>query len=143
MVATPFSIREIGKADRSDVASLLDAARTSSEQFRGSEVLEELLAKVNVSELPGRVAVVDGEVKGLVAWTIAERMLTIEVLYVDPESRGVGIGEGLVLAAMEHARSAGLERIAGRALPGDRETKNVYERTGLVSQVILVGRTLT
>ena len=111
MVATPFSIREIGKADHSDVASLLDAARTSSAQFRGFDVLEAILAKVNVSELPGRVAVVDGEVKGLIVWNIAERVLTIEVLYVDPKSRGVGIGEGLVLAAMEHARSAGLKRI--------------------------------
>jgi len=27
-------------------------------------------------------------------------------------------------------------------LPGDRETKNVFERTGLISQVILVGRTI-
>ena len=143
MVATPFSIREIGGAVHSDVASLLDAARRSSAQFRGSDVLESILAKANVSALPGRIAVVDGEVKGLVVWTIAEQMLTIEVLYVEPESRGVGIGEGLVLAAMEHARSAGLKRIAGRALPGDRETKNIYERTGLVSQVILVGRTLT
>ena len=108
MVATPFSIREIGKTDHSDVASLLDAARTSSVQFRGSDVLEALLAKVNVSELPGRVAVVDGEVKGLVAWTIAEQMLTIEVLFVVPGSRGVGIGESLVLAAMEDRKSTRL-----------------------------------
>ena len=76
MVATPFSIREIGEADHADVASLLDAARTSSAQFRGSDVLESILAKANVSALPGRIAVVDGEVKGLVVWTIAEQMLT-------------------------------------------------------------------
>jgi len=48
--------------------------------------------------------------------------------------------ERLVLDAVGFAKSTGRSRVLGRALPGDRETKNVFERTGLVSQVIVVGK---
>ena len=57
---------------------------------------------MNVSALPGRVAVVDGEVKGLVVWTIAEQMLTdkggrlLARLFTDAEAA----------YAMERARPA-------------------------------------
>jgi hypothetical protein len=47
---------------------------------------------------------------------------------------------------MEHflasARAAGVRRVGGSALPGDRATKNLFERNGLVARLILVERGL-
>jgi GNAT superfamily N-acetyltransferase len=71
---------------------------------------------------------------------VSETDLVIEVVYVEPSSRNVGLGERLVLDAVGFAKSTGRSRVLGRALPGDRETKNLFERTGLVSQVIVVGK---
>ncbi|MFM9138811.1 MAG: GNAT family N-acetyltransferase, partial [Actinomycetota bacterium] len=90
----------------------------------------------------GAIGTYEDRVVGLALWTIDDAELMIEVLYVVPEARGLGLGEAVVRRAVEEARGRGCGSIAGRALPGDRETKNVFERTGLVSQVITVGKVL-
>lgn len=142
MVPSPFSLREIGVADRDDVRLLVEEARASAGNFRGGDVLWEYLDQIDLSTLLGRVAVANDQTCGVVLWSSTRDVLTVEVLFVEESARGIGIGESLVNATLEEARAQGCRRIAGRALPGDRETKNVYERTGLVSQVITVGRNL-
>ena len=142
MVASPFSLREIGETDREDVVRLIQGARANARGFRGGDVLWEHLDRFDLSTLPGRVAIANGQACGVVLWSRAHDVLTIEILFVEDSARGIGIGESLVNATVDEARAQGCRRVAGQALPGDRETKNVYERTGLVSQVITVGRNL-
>ncbi len=142
MVASPFSLREIGETDREDVVRLIQGARANARGFRGGDVLWEHLDRIDLSTLPGRVAVANDQACGVVLWSRAHDVLTIEILFVEDSARGIGIGESLVNATVDEARAQGCRRVAGQALPGDRETKNVYERTGLVSQVITVGRNL-
>ncbi|MFZ9818269.1 MAG: GNAT family N-acetyltransferase [Ilumatobacteraceae bacterium] len=142
MVASPFSLREIGETDRDDVVRLVQESRVSAGKFRGGDVLWEHIDQIDLSTLPGRLAVANDQACGVVLWSCALDVLTVEILFVEESARGVGIGESLVNATVEQARAQGCRRVAGRALPGDRETKNVYERTGLVSQVITVGRNL-
>jgi len=66
----------------------------------------------------------------------------IDEIYVDPEARGVGLGEAmmdlLVQLATEH-RCIGIDAVA---LPGDRQTKNFFETFGLVARAIVVHRAL-
>jgi GNAT superfamily N-acetyltransferase len=70
------------------------------------------------------------------------RLGLVEELYVEPAARGVGIGEAMmdeVLAWCEAHQCVGVD---SRALPGDRDTKNFFERFGLVARAIVVHRTL-
>lgn len=62
----------------------------------------------------------------------------ISVLWVEPGAREIGLGEAVLAALMEGARELGAARIEAVALPGDRETKNLYERAGLVARLIVV-----
>lgn len=62
----------------------------------------------------------------------------IEWVYVIDEAREIGCGDALIDAAFQHARSSGARRLEGLALPGDRETKNLYERAGITAKAIVV-----
>ena len=63
-------------------------------------------------------------------------------LYVEPGARDVGVGEAmmdLVLTWCEERGSGGIDAVA---LPGDRATKNFFERYGLTARAIVVHRAL-
>lgn len=64
-------------------------------------------------------------------------------LYVEPEARGVGVGEALMDEVMAWARAQGCRGVDALALPGMRETKNFFERFGLVARAIVVHRPFT
>ena len=66
----------------------------------------------------------------------------IDQVFVTPDARELGFGDALVEAAAEEARSAGAKLLEGQALPGDRETKNLYERAGITARLITVSRRL-
>jgi GNAT superfamily N-acetyltransferase len=70
------------------------------------------------------------------------RIARIGFVFVHGEARGIGVGELLVEAAMTWARESGCQGIDGWALPGDRETKNLFERSGLTARGIVVHRPL-
>jgi ribosomal protein S18 acetylase RimI-like enzyme len=63
-------------------------------------------------------------------------------LFVEPAGRGVGIGELVMDALVAWAQDHGCEAIDAVALPGDRETKNFFERFGLTARAIVVHRRL-
>jgi GNAT superfamily N-acetyltransferase len=54
----------------------------------------------------------------------------------------VGIGELVMDALVAWAQDHGCEAIDAVALPGDRETKNFFERFGLTARAIVVHRRL-
>jgi GNAT superfamily N-acetyltransferase len=66
----------------------------------------------------------------------------IDQTYVTPDAREVGFGDALVEAAVAAARAAGAGVIEGHALPGDRDTKNLFERAGITARLITVSRRL-
>jgi GNAT superfamily N-acetyltransferase len=70
------------------------------------------------------------------------RVATIEQLYVEPAARAVGVGEALVEHVLAWARTHACLGVEGFALPGDRDTKNLFERFGLVARAILVFKSL-
>lgn len=69
-------------------------------------------------------------------------LAVVSDLYVEPEARGVGVGEAVMDCLVAWAESAGAVGIDALALPGDRETKNFFERFGLTARAILVHRSL-
>jgi len=92
------------------------------------------------------VAGIDGVVlgAGCLRLPVGRRRPVAEVegIYVTPGARDLGLGELLLGALIERARSAGADSLDASALPGDRETKNLYERSGLVARLIVVSRDL-
>jgi ribosomal protein S18 acetylase RimI-like enzyme len=67
----------------------------------------------------------------------------VDQVYVTPEARQLGFGDALLASATESARQAGATYLEGHALPGDRETKNLYERAGVTARLITVSRPLS
>jgi GNAT superfamily N-acetyltransferase len=69
-------------------------------------------------------------------------LAVVDDLYVEPDARGVGGGEGLMDLLLTWAHEQGASGIDAFTLPGNRETKNFFEARGLTARAILVHRDL-
>lgn len=86
----------------------------------------------------------------LVGYLVAEvvddlagaNLVRIDQVWVTPDARELGFGDEMLAATIARARSAGAVAVEGQALPGDRHTKNLYERAGIVARLITTYRTL-
>lgn len=67
---------------------------------------------------------------------------TIEQVFVTRDARNLGVGDALVSATLILAQEQKFSAVDALALPGDRETKNLYERSGLVARLITVTKKL-
>lgn len=67
----------------------------------------------------------------------------IERVFVTVDARQLGLGDGLVSAAIDASRRIGAVAIDAFALPGDRETKNLFERCGLTARLLVVSKSLS
>ena len=71
-----------------------------------------------------------------------QRLGVITDIYVEPEGRGVGVGEAMVDDVLAWCRDQGCSGIDGFALPGNRHTKNFFETFGFTARGIIVHRRL-
>jgi GNAT superfamily N-acetyltransferase len=67
----------------------------------------------------------------------------IDDIYVDPAARGVGVGAAMMLMILPWASGAGCEGVDGLALPGNRATKNFFERFGFSARSLTVHHRLS
>ena len=144
------------RADRPDGPALaeLDAeARASLVVQRGGplRLLRELPPfDADRLEDPDAIVVVgtiDGVVIGFalaVGETLpdGEELAVLGGLYVDPAAREVGVGEAMMDLVLEWCATRGATGVDAVALPGDRATKNFFERFGLTARAIVVHRAL-
>ena len=66
------------------------------------------------------------------------RLSTVEVLYVDPPARDVGVGEKLLGAVTEWAAGHGSTGIDVPVLPGMRTAKNFLEGSGFAARLLVM-----
>jgi GNAT superfamily N-acetyltransferase len=66
----------------------------------------------------------------------------VDQVFVMPGARELGFGDALLAAGLAHARGRGAQVFEGEALPGDRDTKNLYERAGITARLITVSTRL-
>ena len=64
------------------------------------------------------------------------RIVRLYDVFVEPEARGVGIGEALLTFVFDWAQAQHAGAIDSVVLPGNREGKNFFERFGLVARAI-------
>ncbi|MEM8620491.1 MAG: GNAT family N-acetyltransferase [Actinomycetota bacterium] len=88
------------------------------------------------------VALIDDVVVGYLVAEDADPVLRIDQVWVTPEARELGFGDEMLATAMERGRGRGMAAVEGEALPGDRHTKNLYERAGIVARLITTYRAL-
>jgi GNAT superfamily N-acetyltransferase len=89
------------------------------------------------------LAHIDEVVVGYIVGAVGDdRIARILDVYVTPGARELGFGDALLHAVIGDARRADATTIEGFSLPGDRATKNLYERAGIVARLITTSRAL-
>ncbi len=69
-----------------------------------------------------------------------EQIGMIDLIFTEPAARGVGIAEAMAERALEDLGGAGARRFDARVLPGHRQAKNFFERTGFSARSITMHR---
>lgn len=136
-------VRPAVLADRDALVWLEDTARHGLLSQRGGDLwLERHPAQspdwAAVASGDVLVATIDEVVVGYLRFTVRNRVVTVEDVFVHHGAREVGCGDALLARAVEVGVERGARRIEAEALPGDRETKNLYERAGITAKRITV-----
>ena len=105
---------------RPDSSSLLDEERLHLVGIYEAEIVGLAIARLDASE--------------------EERLGVLEICYVEPAARGVGVGESLLEAVAEWVSSRGGVGTEARARPGDRETKRLLEAAGFKTRLLILRR---
>lgn len=145
----------VRRAVSADLGSLLEmdaASRRILVDQRGGEAwLAEhpALSRLEGSDLIERsvVGLIDDVVVGLGVWEIVDDperggILRVDRVHVVTAARELGFGDALLVLMIDIGRSRGCRHVEAQALPGDRETKNLYERAGITARLITVSRRL-
>lgn len=66
----------------------------------------------------------------------------IPLMYVEPDARGVGVGEAMLDEATVWLAEQGCMTIDVDVLPGDRDTKQFFEAAGMVARLLVMSRSL-
>ena len=114
-------------------------ATTEAERYRGNitsdggaSVRRVYVAKVDESPIGSMMIRIE-----------SDKDWVIEYVYVVSQARGVGTGDQLLRQLIADARAAGVSKLTASALPGDRGTKNLFERFGLIAETIIVSKDLS
>jgi GNAT superfamily N-acetyltransferase len=142
-------VRRAEIADAAQLAELESAARHHLiDQRGGAALLAEQPAVgdwVPAVEDNARwigVAELDGFVVGYLELAVTGDIAVVRQVYVEEGARELGFGDALLDAARHEALRHGCSALEGFALPGDRETKNLYERAGITARKIIVSTRL-
>ncbi|HET6963831.1 MAG TPA: GNAT family N-acetyltransferase [Acidimicrobiales bacterium] len=101
-------------------------------------------------EDPDRLLVLghyDGSPVGVAsAWADRDRVVAIgqlELIYVEPTARQVGVAEAMLELVTDRCREWGLAGFDAPALPGNRSAKSFFERNGMQARLLIMHRPLT
>ena len=133
-------------AERCDVPELVWLETTAREHLPGQRGGDLWLARhpaqsprwssVDTGDVV--VGVIDEVSVGYLRFHVVDAVLHVDDVFVHPGAREVGFGDALLAAAIERGVERGAGRIEAEALPGDRETKNLYERAAITAKRIIL-----
>ena len=142
-------IRPARVDDVPQLVLLEDEARAALVDQRGGLrwLAENPAVGASWGDLLGRHHVVVGYIGPVVVSVMAasvgdDDVLRVGFVWVTPEARELGFGDAMLAAVIEHGRAEGATGVEGQALPGDRQTKNLWERAGIVARLIVTYRPL-
>ena len=139
------AVRPAQDVDAEVLAALeRDARAALVDQRGGPQLLAEQPAVGDWSAVLGRpdrevfVGTVDDVVVAYLELAIEATTARVRQVYVEPEARELGFGDELLAVAIAAGRRRGCAALEGNALPGDRLTKNLYERAGITTRKLTV-----
>jgi ribosomal protein S18 acetylase RimI-like enzyme len=142
-------IRTAHDADLDQVRELQDEARENLGDQRGGPRWLMQHPDRQWEREPGPTTVLIGVLDGVVTGYLVlvhpagDSVAVVDEVYVAAWARELGYGDGLLAAAVERSRQAGAQYLEATALPGDRATKNLYERAKITARAITVSTRLT
>ena len=143
--------------DEQYFTDLFTTARIETSSSKGFELWNQLESVGNTPEstfkeftADTQKAIVIGEYEHYPLGYMLIELLTIDdksatnihEVFVDPDARGVGIGEVIMDFTIDWSRANGSALIMGRTFPGDRATKNFFERFRITARLIEVSKEL-
>lgn len=146
MTTPNFRCRNATSVDRSLIQELDRFAAQEGTMFRGNELLEETIGMFSElwpdsGSLERYLFSVVCEKDSIVGFSIldleAHPRPLVSRIFVHPMARNLGAGALLLAYALSVARGRGAKGIDALSLPGDRETKNLYERQGMKARLII------
>jgi GNAT superfamily N-acetyltransferase len=147
-----FTVRDAASTDVVILRTLEDFAFVSLNAYRGLTQLLEVSPRIGnewdemLNDTKYRVLVgqSDETIHGYLLVEIFHslRKALIKQVYVDASARELGLGALMLESCEQIAREAGCTVLEGLALPGDREMKNLFERSSMSAQLLIVGKTL-
>jgi GNAT superfamily N-acetyltransferase len=148
--------RQATAADLDRIVELAEHLHTELEPMRGGglwaareerpapypEVYGSLLGRDDASVVVGTVDdyVVGFGVAELERLRGGGTLCRITELFVEPEARGVGVGEAIGDELVAFCELRGCVGIDALALPGHRAAKNFFERSGFTARAIVMHR---
>lgn len=134
-------VREMVSDDSATIDVFTELSAAESSLYRGSPWTQ---PSESIHEVLTLVGGVGTSVMGFLRTVRTDNgTWFIESVFVAKEFREVGVGDALMLEALRQLSVRSATRVESSAMPGDRATKNLFERHGLVAQTILVGKTLS
>lgn len=138
-------VRPAAAHDAGALAALeRDARTTLVDQRGGPQLLAEQPAVGDWATLAARtdrvvlVGTIDEVVVAYLELAIGASTAVVRQVYVEPEARELGLGDEMLATAIATARERRCGALEGHALPGDRLTKNLYERAGITTRKLTV-----
>jgi GNAT superfamily N-acetyltransferase len=144
--ATPDDVPRLAELNRqalAEVAPLRGGAVFAAREARPEPVEEGLAHAIADPDHHVLVGTIDGTAIGYaVAHTEdlrdGTRLGAITDIYVEPEARGIGVGEALMNGMLEWFTARSCSAADTFALPGDRSTKNFFEGSGFTARLLLM-----
>jgi GNAT superfamily N-acetyltransferase len=143
--------RRAQPGDVERLAELASAAAAGVASQRGGRLYLDGLAPCDVADLDRPdVLTVAGTIDDVVVGYAVVRLRTagegvvgvLDALFVEEAAREVGVGEAMMDLVIGWCRANGCIGIDAVALPGDRATKNFFERFAMTARAIVVHRRL-
>ncbi|MGH9045284.1 MAG: GNAT family N-acetyltransferase [Acidimicrobiales bacterium] len=148
------SARPAGAEDLGRCVELIDEALGALRARRGGRLLVvELAGKDGAAALVERftsrggrlvVGCFEDSMVGLGAGSLhdadAARIGRIELIYVEPAARGVGVGRAITESLLAWFHESGCGGIDALALPGDRATKQLFEASHFKTRLLVLHR---
>ncbi len=139
-------VAELARGLRDELESLRGGALWLDHEAR-AEPLEMSLGALLDGDGLLVVGSVDGVVVGYGAVEIAtlhsgHRLGRIPELYVEPDARGVSVGESIAAVLVDHCTRIGCVGVDAVVLPGHRAAKNFLETQGFTARQIVAHRAL-
>ncbi|HEX6391848.1 MAG TPA: GNAT family N-acetyltransferase [Acidimicrobiales bacterium] len=148
------SARVATAADLDFVAELWERAVAELDGQRGGSLLAGSLYRSDPKgalrfafDDPDRIVVIGRIEDVAVGFALAvcdrqrrEPVGVIEIVYVDPQARQVGVAESMVKVVMKWSDERGCVGVDAPALPGSRSAKAFFEDNGFIARLLIMHR---